>query len=151
MLARLHALTEAENAQLRQENARLREENERLRRENDLGVESAVSEVESASRAVEDGLRTELAGLEHWHGRADAVEARRTPAERANTLSVREDIALDPSRLPSSGFDLSKMAVGSLAIAPGDNVTADVRSQLGTGDQGISNAKFVNIFQIFQP
>ena len=75
----------------------------------------------AAVDVVEDGTDRGGTGLSMSEVFGLAI---RTPAERANTLSVREDIALDPSRLPSSGFDLSKMAVGSLAIAPGDNTGA---------------------------
>ena len=52
VLARLHALTEAENAQLRQENARLREENERLRPGTAVGRSSEGGGVKRGAAAA---------------------------------------------------------------------------------------------------
>ena len=68
VLARLHALTEAENAQLRQENARLREENERLRPGTAVGLSSEGGGVKRGAAAAaldeEEGAKREKHGAE---------------------------------------------------------------------------------------
>ena len=67
VLARLHALTEAENAQLRQENARLREENERLRPGTAVGRSSEGGGVKRGAAAAAldaEGAKREKHGAE---------------------------------------------------------------------------------------
>ena len=44
-----------------------------------------------------------------------------SPSNRAVSLGVKEALTLNPSLLPSSGYDTSAMAVGDLSVASGDN------------------------------
>ena len=46
------------------------------------------------------------------------------PAERARGLAVSNDLLLNPSKLPTGAFDTGGTAVGSIALAPGNNTGA---------------------------
>tara|TARA_B100000678_G_scaffold170356_3_gene142091 strand:+ start:1224 stop:3341 length:2118 start_codon:yes stop_codon:yes gene_type:complete len=105
---------------------------------NASGTISAIDVVaDSTLRGASDMSMSSLFGL--------GIEG---PAERARSLSVNDEIALNPSRLATAALNPNATAVGSLAVASGDNSGAlSLQSALGktVSLRTIQGSEFLNL------
>ena len=70
------------------------------------------------------------------------------PSERARSLSIKDEIRLNPSRLATASFDTSATNVGSLGVGTGDNTGALALQNAFDGSfslRTIQGADFLNL------